>query len=887
MRRPPFAFRWLLRTLPRRFRETHGADIVATAADYADGRSLVGRAYVWSRAAIDVLAVAVASRRPGRGTARGPQDPRPAPTLDGLTQDIRHAARSLRADARFVVFATLIVGLGIGASLTVFNLANALLLQPLPFHEPERLVWISNGEWGRGQALSAISVQVDYVNGLRDGSQQLDDVAGYHLFDSDGDHVVLVDDEAERATRLRVTGNLFDVLGVRPLHGRLFTAAEAWDDGPAAILLTHSYFARRFDADPSIVGRTISLDDAPVTVVGVLPPSFGFETIFAPGRRVDYVSAYPLSARSNRSGNTLGVIARLAPGATIATASAEVTTLIDAVHNEDLNGFDPVVHPLRQHITTGFQSGVLMLGGAVVLVMLIVCANLSNLLLARGGTRGREMAVRAAIGAPRGRLVRQLLAESLMLSTAGAGLGLGLAYAATRMLAAIDLRIPLLADAHTGTPAVLVAISAAVLVGAIFGIAPALRGTEIRLHEALKESGRGSSAGRRQGVLRGALVISEVALACVLLIASTLLVRSFVHLLNVDLGYRAESAVALRIDPSERFSEDAPRVAFYGEILDRVRRVPGVLAVGLTDRLPMGFNRRWDFHDPERPDDERRFPFVRVVSDGYLDAMGSTLVAGRDFATDDAPGAASVALINRELADSAWPAGDAIGKHFRSSGHNYEVIGVVRGTRQRSVDQEAGFEFFLPLRQVGDHAAVHMVVRGDRPLEELVAATREQVHAVEPTLPLDQVTALRDVVDASIAPQRFLVGLLTGFAAFALVLASLGIYGVISYAVVQRRQEIGIHMALGATRRDIEWTVVRETLGLAGTGLVIGLIAAAGGGRLLESLLYGVTPLDATTYIATVLLLGVVAAAAGYLPARRASMANPLDSLSGDAERSN
>ncbi|NKB88978.1 MAG: FtsX-like permease family protein [Acidobacteria bacterium] len=884
MRRPPFWFRWILLALPRSFRRTHGAEIAATAEHYASQRGLMGRTYVWARAALDVAWTGLATRlrAPGRsvGSGRGT-------FWDPAAQDLRHAVRSLRADARFVAFVTLVVGLGIGASLTVFNVAHAMLLKPLPFSEPDRLVWVSNGEWGRGQALSSISVQVAYVQALREASRQLEDVAGYHLFDGDGDRVITVGQDSTRATRLRVTTNFLDVLGIRPEHGRLFTVDESVDDGPAALVLTHRAFVRRFDADPSIVGQAVFVDDEPVAVVGVMPPTFDFEAVFAPGRSIDYIVPFPLSDRTNRSGNTLGVIGRLAADATVGSAAAETEAITAATRNEDLNDFEPVVRPLHTHIAGGFTPSVGLLVAAVGLVMLIVCANLSNLLLARGATRGREMAVRAAIGAPRRRLIRQLLTESLLLSGLGAAAGLLLADLTTRVLTVMDLRIPLLSTAHTGIPAVAVTAGAALLVGVVFGIIPAFRGTEFGLSEALKESGRGSSGGKRQGALRSALVVSEVALACMLLIACTLLVRSFVHLLQVDLGYESESAVALRIDPAERFSENEARVAFYGEILERVRGVGGVESAGLTDRLPMGFNRRWDFRDVKRLEDResRRFPFVRVVSDGYLDAMGSALVAGRDFGVDDDFRAAPVAMINLELADELWPDGDAIGERFRSSGTEYEIIGIVRGTRQRSVDQGAGLEIFLPLRQVSDHRAVHLVVRGDRALEDLITAAQQQIRQVNPTLALDQVTTLDDVVAASIAPQRFLVGLLTAFAVFAVTLASLGIYGVIAYSVVQRRREIGIHIALGATRGDVEWTVVRQTLGLALAGLVVGLLGAVASARLLESLLYGIQPIDAGTYAAAAAMLAMVAAAAGYFPARRASRANPLESLAVDAER--
>jgi predicted permease len=875
MSRAPRWFRALLRALPADFREAHEEEIVELAAAYAGRRGALGRAFTWLRSALDVLFIACRARVRPRGT-------RAWSRTDGLLRDIRYGLRSLGRSPGFVAFAVGIVGLGIGASVTVFSVVHALLIRPLPFAEPERLVWIANGEWGRGQQLSEISVQVNYLVDIRNESTQITDAAGYHLFDGDGDHTLTVDGRPERVTRLRVTENLFSVLGVEPLHGRFFTADESWDDGPPAIVLTHGFWERAFGADPSIVGRSVTLDDVPVTVVGVLPETFVFTAIFAPSRRIDYVAPFPLSPRSNRTGNTLGLIGRLAPGASVPAAQAELTALAARPTADRRNGFDPVVRPLRDHVSGDFRSTMLVLVGAVGLVMLIVCANLSNLLLARGAGRDREMAIRAAMGAGRRRLIRQVLTESALLAGGGAALGVALAWSGTSLLAGLDLGIPLLSLSRVDQPALLVALAAAVGVALLFGVAPALRGSDVTLHDSLKESGRGASQGRRRGALRNALVVSELALACLLLITSTLMVRSFLHLLDVDLGYSTKNAVALRIDPSTRHASDEERLTYYATVLERLNVAPGVVAAGISDILPMAFNRRWNARTPDRPDDDTVYPYVRVVSDGYVDAMGITLLAGRDLAPTDAPDTPPVALVNEALAKRLWQGDDPLGRVVRSSGRDYRVVGVVRDTRQLSVDQQPGPEIFFPLRQMGRQSQMYLIVSGERSVEDLVSAARTEVGAVDPTVPLDAVLVLKDIVDASIAPRRFLVVLLVGFGAFALVLASLGTYGVISYSVAQRRREIGIHIALGASGSEVCGRVVRESAALTVIGLAIGSSVAAGTGRVLEGLLYVVTPLDPVTYLAVVGILGGVAVAAGYLPARRAGATNPSEVLTAD-----
>jgi predicted permease len=511
------------------------------------------------------------------------RDVRGARILDDLFRDIRQSFRSLRRDFGLAALAILIVGLGVGASSTVFSVANALLLRPLPFEDPGSLVWIANREWGRGQRLSTISVQVSHVWDLQSQSRLLSDVAGVYLFDRAGDHILTGSGTPERLNRLRVTENLFPMLGVRPQLGRLFTAEEVKLDA-GAVLLSYGFWVRRFGADPDIVGRTLTINDEPVTVVGVLPASFDFTTIFEPGSRIDFVAPFPLSEETNRRGNTLALIGRLRPGATIEAAQAEATSIAERPYQGATyrNEFVPRLSPLREHISGGSRPAMMLLAGAVGLVMLIVCANLSNLLLARGATREKEIAIRAALGASRRRLIRQMLTESAVLALGGAALGLLLAVAGTHALANMDASIPLLEQVRVDGAALGFTVFAAVVAGLVFGLTPAVRLSAVALNESLKETGRGHSEGKRHGWLRGALVVSEVALACVLLVGAGLLLRSFFRVLEVDLGFQPRGAVTLRIDPQTRPPTPAQRMAYFDEVLRRVRSAPGIEAVGLT-----------------------------------------------------------------------------------------------------------------------------------------------------------------------------------------------------------------------------------------------------------------------------------------------------------------
>ncbi len=481
------------------------------------------------------------------------RESRGLPLLDTLVQDVRYSFRTLRRDAALTTFAVLIIGLGVGASSTVFSVVNALLLRPLPFEEPESLVWIQSGD---GAGMSGQTAQVGHLLYLQEQNKSFADVAGYFAFYGDGDSKLTGDGEPVRLTNVPVTERFFPLLGVKPQIGRLFTPEECKRDGPPAVLLSHTLWTSRFASDPGIVGKTIDLNDTGVTVIGVLPASFDFGAVFTPGNQVDLFSPFALDEVSNRWGNTMAIVGRLKPGATLESARAELAVLAQGINeaHPNWNTFDPIAGRLREHVSGNFRSAMILLACAVCLVMLIVSANLSNLLLARAATREKEIGIRSALGAGRWRLVRQMLTESVTLSFGGAILGLALAVGGIRVLSRLDaMGIPLLGEVQVDAGVLAFTLLLAVGTGVIFGLAPALRVSGSALRGSLSDSSRGSTEGKGQGWLRGVLVVCETAMACVLLVGAGLLLRSFVHLLDVDLGFQPESAIAMRVDPSTAF----------------------------------------------------------------------------------------------------------------------------------------------------------------------------------------------------------------------------------------------------------------------------------------------------------------------------------------------
>jgi predicted permease len=817
------------------------------------------------------------------------REARGLPFLDTLFQDLRYTFRALRHEPGFTIFAVLIVGLGIGASSTIFSLMDAFLLRPLlPFRDPARLVWLANLDVDE-EGLSGQTVPVFHYTDLREQSRTFSDIAGYYAGFATGDTKLTGGGEPLRLTSISVTGNFFSVLGVATQLGRLFRPEECkprwWPYEPKVALLSHRLWVSRFSADPAVVGRQLTLNDKPVMVVGVLPASFDFGTVFAPGMRVDLYYPFPLTAEAHRWGNTLAMIGRLAPDATLQQAQAEMRILGPRIRRRDPDrNFRPVPTPLAEHVSGRLRHALFVLASAVGAVMLIVCANLSNLLLTRTARRQKEMAIRAALGAGRLRLIRQMLTESLVLSCCGAGLGLILAVGGTKFLAHQNVfRIPLLEGIGIDAGVLAFTLLMAVATGLIFGLVPALEAPSGAIHESLKDGSRGATQGRRGAWIRAALVVSEIAFACVLLMAAGLLIRSFLHVLDLPLGFHPERALAMRIDPGPEYATQAQRNAYYNEVLRRVRSVRGVEAAGLTDILPFSGSRTWTLGAKGHVYSKAQPPppsFIRVVSDGYFRAMGIPLEAGREFTASDTASSQPVIIINETLARFYWPGRNAVGQIILGGGNvDRRVVGVVHEVRHLALEQSGGNEVYMPIRQTDDYSAVELVVRATLDPGSVPSAIRAALRPIEPNLPGNSVQTLQNLVDAAVAPRRFLMVLLAGFSVFALILASLGIYAVISYSVSQRTHELGIRIALGASAGKLQASIILQTLRLTGFGLLIGFAAAEMLSRTIGSLLYGVTANDPATFLWMLAILTAVAATAGYLPARRVSRIDPTVAL--------
>jgi predicted permease len=808
------------------------------------------------------------------------------PTIDSIRQDLRYTFRALGRDRAFTTFAVLIVGLGIGASSTVFSIVNTLLLRPLPFHDPTRLVWIANHN-SEDSDMSGSTTQVDHFLDFREQNQSFSDVAAYFAFYGVGDNKLTGEGEPERLSGVPVSQNFFQLLGVQPQLGRLFTAEECKYNGPKAVLLGHGLWVRRFASDPGIVGRSLRLNDEPVNVIGVLPASFDFASVFTPGSHIDLYFPFPMSRETNRWGNTLAIVGRLKPGVVLPTAQAEATILskqFTEAHRKDRNDFEARLTYLGDHVRGHVRPALIVLACAVGVVMLIVCANLSNLLLARTATRQKEIAIRTALGAGRGRLIRQMLTESIVLSCCGAAFGILLAMGGTRAMTHLKaISIPLLENVRVDGTSLGFALLTAILTGLIFGLVPALQIPSSGLHNALKDTSRSSTTAKGHAWVRSMLVVSEIAFACVLLVSAGLLIRSFLRVLDVNLGFQPERAVAVRVDPSQDYKTQTQQNAYFDEVLRRARDIRGVAAAGLTDALPLGRNRGWGvgvkghtYKDGEYPD-----AFVRVVSDGYMRSMGIPLIAGRDLTERDTPSTEQVILINQTMARKLFPGENAIGQIIIPDKER-RVVGIVSDVRHLALEQGSGSEMYLPIRQCSDWSSVDLVVRTTVPPAQLASAMRYALKPIAPDLPASDFRLIQQLVDKSVSPRRFIVMLLGGFALFALILASLGIYGVISYSVNQRTQEIGIRMALGASAGDLQSGIILQTLGLAAIGMLFGSAVSWILARALSGLLFGVTPADPVTFLGMLVVLTAVAALAGYLPARRASRIDPMVALRAD-----
>lgn len=803
--------------------------------------------------------------------------------LENLRRDVAYAFRTLRKDYGFALFAILIVGLGVGASCTIFSVVNTILIRPLPFKDPERLVWMANHTDDTND-MSGKTVQVNYLLDYRRLNKSFADLGAYMAFYGPGDAKLIGDGQPERLTSVPVTQNFFPLLGVEPQIGRQFSAEECVWNGPRVAMISDALWKRRFAADRNIVGRAIAFDGGPVTIVGVLPASFEFGTIFAPGTKVDMYEPFPLTPETNRWGNTLAIVGRLKPGANLGTAQAEAAILGPQLQRENpkMNEFDPKLSMLPAHVSGRLRPALLVLASAVGVVMLIVCANLSNLLLARSAARRREIAIRVALGAERRHLLGQILTESVLLSSTGAVLGVAFAFLGARVLTQLSaMKIPLLADVRVDATSLGFALGIAVATGLLFGLAPAWSASELTLHDALKDSNRGSSQGRGHAWMRSALVVAEISLACVLVAGAGLLIRSFLHVLDVNLGFAPEHATALRIDPNDSYKTQEQKNAYFTEALHDVMNVPGIQSAGLSDALPLGWNRSWGFAAKGVQYKAGQYPegFPRMISEGYFHAMGIPLKAGRDFTERDTKGALNVIILNETAARTLFPGQDPLGQIVLADQPERTVVGVVGDVRHMALEEGSGNEFYIPMRQTQDYGVVDLVVRSSLPMTELASRLREALRPIEPNLPISNLRTMQTVVDRAASPRQFVVILLGGFAAFALILASLGIYAVISYSVSQRGNEIGIRMALGASPGSVRQLILGETVRLAGIGAAIGFVGALVATRLARSLLYGVTATDPVTFGGMIAVLGCVALLAGYLPALRAGRIEPVTLL--------
>ncbi len=802
---------------------------------------------------------------------------------------MRYTFRTLARDPSFAAISILILALAIGANVAVFSVVNTLLLRPLPFPDSHELVWIAPPPTSCG--LSCATYSADAYEEFRDQSRTYQNVTGYEAFTTPDNLRLTGRGEPQPATSIEVIGNFFQVLGVRPAMGRLFSAEETRPGAHPVALLANAYWRSQFNSDPAIVGKAIELSGTPITVVGVLPDSFDFGAVFSPGAKVDLFTPLDLNQERNW-GNIVTFLGRLKPGVTVAQALDDANRVAPNIYfntkyPETLGRYkgNLIPVPLKDYVTGKLRRSLIALWCAVGAILLIAGVNLSNLLLARASARAKEFAVRGALGATRGRIVRQLLMESLLLSGAGAVLGLGLAQTLIAWLAHQgSVALPLLSALRIDGQALVWTVIVAIFTATIFGLLPGLKIASGNLQEVLKDSGPGAGLGRNHERVRAVLVISEVALACVLLVSAGLLLRSFSKVLDVDLGFQPDRAASIRVDyddsaPTEEASE-AKRGAIFQQILARVSALPGVEAAGMSDYLPLGPNREWDtpvpqgktFAPGELPD-----PLVYVITPGFIRAMGIRL-HGRDFTWADGPHSERVVLINASAARVYWPGEDAVGKILMRDKEEDHVIGVVDDIHEETVEGGTGSQIYYPVTQQGPSSA-QLVVRTSLPPATLAASVLGALRELNPQQSAAEFRPIQTIVDRAVSPRRFFTLLVGSFAALGLLLAALGIYGVISYSVTRQAHTIGIRMALGASTARVQRQVLAGTLRLALAGMLVGTLAALAVSKLISSLLFSVSSWDLPTYLGMALALLLVAAISGYIPAWRASQVNPMEAL--------
>ena len=813
--------------------------------------------------------------------------------MEFIWQDMRYGARMLLKSPGFTVVAVLTLALGIGANTAIFSVVNFVLLRPLEYANPDQLVmvWERNTKKGWNESPTSFADFVDF----RDNAKSVELVAF-----TDTNFNLTGGDQPERVAGLRVSANLFSLLGVNPARGRWFAPGEDKPGAGHVLILSYGLWQRSFGGNSNLVNQTVQLNGQSYTVVGVMPPTFKFPPAFSATTTSEELISnadlwVPLTTDDVpliRNIRNLKMIGRLKAGVAPQQAQAEINSIASRLAREypDVNaGLESVVIPLHEQIVGDVREALLILLGAVVLVLLIACANIANLLLSKATARHKEIAIRTALGANRGRLLRQLLTESTLLGLLGGGFGFLVAYAGSKTLVSFgSLSIPQLTDFSFDMKVPLFALVVSLLTSLIFGLAPAIDASNPNLNEALKEGGRSSSGGATRARLRNALVITEVALAVVLVTASGLMLRSFVRLQGTSSGLNPHNLITLELElPDVRYHAAQQQTLFQQQLLQRVGSLPGVQNAATVDNLPFSgnaFNTSFTIEGrPTGPTTETPRAYYRVISPDYFPAIGIELHKGNQFTDRDTAEQPGVAIVNETAAQRYWPGVDPLGKRIKrgrpeSKNPWLTVIGIVSGSRQLSLKEGSQPEIYVPYLQ-NPGLTFTLVARTASDPRSLTGALRKEVLSADREIPAVNLKLMEELISNSVAKERFYVLLLGVFAALALILAAVGVYGVMSYSVTLRTRDIGIRMALGARPVDIFKHIVGQALLLGLIGLGVGIVLAIASTRVMSSLLYGINATDPLTLAITSLVLLAVALLASYLPARRATRVDPLVTL--------
>jgi putative ABC transport system permease protein len=853
-------YRGFLFAYPAAFRDEYGRELCLAFADRCrEASSRAAMALVWAEAIFGILNEA------------------PKEHLHMIMQDLRYAIRILRKDGAVTAAAVGILALGIGSTTLVFSLANGLLLRPLPYLQPDRLVAVEEYSHKDPNEKGTVSFPnyVDFRSRMR-----LQEELG--VYDT-GEMSIVGQGAAERVSGALVSDGVFRALGVAPLVGRTFTREDCLPNGPKVVAISEEFWERRYGRDPNIAGNSLDTANARFTIIGVMPAGFHF-----PARAEIWFPLQMDPAKSPRTDYFLGAIARLKPGVSVEQATTELQAMLEQIHRENPaanNGWGARAAPIRDSVAGSYRRAVITLLVAVAFLLLIACANVSNLLLLKASGRVREMAVRAALGATRTRLIRQLVSESLLLGAGGGVLGVLLAHLGIpALLALIPVELPRWMDFSVDHRVLGFALALSLLTSIGFGIAPALGSSGGDLTASLKEAGRGGTAGVRQKLLRHGLVVAEVALSVTLLIGAGLMIRSFVALRTQSLGYHPENVLSLTIDYPETRYPDGPQARALIDLLTReVASLPGVISTAFTTEPPMQSSWTRIFTIEGRPVPLQDMPFVRhlVVAPGYFQTLGIPLLQGRDFtpADYDAP---HILIVAQAFARKHWPHESAVGKRVRFGPPKnnepwHTVVGVAADSKQGRLKGLDTASVYLPYSpDVTPHS---LIVRTSGDPRQLVKAIRGRIAAADRDIAVSRVFTLEQIRNRVAWQDRFFTVLLGAFAALALALAAVGLYGVLSYTVSLYTHEIGIRMALGAPAASVRRMILRQGLTLAGAGVLVGALAALALTRLLKSQLFEISPMDPATYAIALSTLLAVAAWAAFLPAHRATRVDPVIAL--------